>query len=35
MLPLFIRNHREVRDEWKKNGKFVVDDLIRPSLCAI
>ncbi len=24
MLPLFIRNRREVRDEWKKNGKYAL-----------
>ena len=24
MLPLFIRNHREVRDEWTKNGKYAL-----------
>ena len=24
MLPMFIRNHREVRDEWKKNGKYAL-----------
>ena len=24
MLPMFIRNHREVRDEWRKNGKYAL-----------
>ena len=24
MLPMFIRNHREVRDEWRKNGKYAI-----------
>ena len=24
MLPIFIRNHREFRDEWKKNGKYAL-----------
>ena len=24
MLPVFIRNHREVRDQWKKNGKYAL-----------
>ena len=21
---MFIRNHREVRDEWRKNGKYAL-----------
>ena len=24
MLPMFMRNRREVRDEWKKNGKYAL-----------
>ena len=24
MLPMFIRNHREVRDEWHKSGKYAL-----------
>ena len=24
MLPLFIRKRREVRDEWRKNGKYAL-----------
>ena len=24
MLPLFIRKRREVRDEWRKNGKYAI-----------